>query len=241
MGSIVGGLVEGALGAFTGAEKGRRYERAGRKAEQQYDEANQYIREELPYQDQIGRGQQAEGMIAGLLGVGGDPSAGQAGLDSFLDSSGYNFVLDQGRDGIAANMAASGKLNSGARDKAAIGFGQNIAQQYLTDYLGQLGGISGIGNQAAGTLAQGALGAAGGTADALFKAETGSAEARDQGYSDAAAGFGFGHNELFGSDGMFPNYGMGSNPFGGGGGAASGGADGHMAMDANPLNFFGGG
>lgn len=100
----------------------------------------------------IGTGNNAFQSIAALLGQGGDAGAAKAGLDNYLGSTGYNFMLDQGSKAITGNAAAKGLLNSGSTAKALTSFGQNIGSQYFNNYLGQLGSLFSGGLQSAGAI-----------------------------------------------------------------------------------------
>lgn len=191
MGNIVSGLVGGVTSLFTGGEKGRRYERAGRKGEAAIAEGQDYVRNGSGLSAYSQTGQDANGQIAGLLGVGGDPAASAAGYDNYLSSSGYQSSLQAGQEAITGSAAAAGKLNSGATGKALTRFGQENNQNYFSKYLTQLGGLSTQGLSASQQLAGSAASAAGQTASTLYNAETGSAEARDEGYSNALGGFGY--------------------------------------------------
>lgn len=92
-------------------------------------------------------------LIASLLGLNGSDAGAQA-FDQFRGSSGYNFVRDEGVRGITGNKAASGLLNSGSTLKAISGYSSNLANQYLTNYLSGLMGLSDSGLRAGQILAQ---------------------------------------------------------------------------------------
>lgn len=88
-------------------------------------------------------GQQANSFLSDfLMGTGGGDQ-----LARFADSTGMNFLRDQGRSAIIGNQAAGGKLNSGATGKALAQFGQDLAQTKTMDFLNQIGGIAGRGAQ----------------------------------------------------------------------------------------------
>lgn len=93
--------------------------------------------------------------LAGLLGIGGDPAAASAAFDNFRNSTGYQFQLGEGMNAITSNAATRGLLNSGATVKAAQQYGQNLASNYFSNYLSQLGGLGTMGLQA-GQLISGA-------------------------------------------------------------------------------------
>lgn len=101
---------------------------------------------------------------------------GQGGADQqarFADTTGMNFMMDQGRNAIMGGQAAGGSLNSGATGKALTSFGQNLAQTNTMDFLNQINGVAGRGlgagqaavgglTNAAGAKAQGQQNAIGG-------------------------------------------------------------------------------
>lgn len=101
---------------------------------------------------QVNQGTAASSQAGALLGVGGDTAAAQAGLNNYLNSSGYNFQLGQGTQAINNSAAAKGLLNSGATMKALSDYGQNTASTYFNNYLNQLGALTTAGNSAAGTI-----------------------------------------------------------------------------------------
>lgn len=109
------------------------------------------------YAPQVAQGGQASNALAGLLGVGGDPAAAQAGFQNYIGSTGYQFQLGEGQDAITNNAATTGLLNSGATLKATQKFGQQLAGNYFQQYLSQLGGLSELG-QGAGSIIAGAGG-----------------------------------------------------------------------------------
>lgn len=102
-----------------------------------------------PYYTQGGS---AMGMMGGLLGLGGTAEQ-DAAFKNFMDSTGYQFLLDSGSKAITGNMAAKGLLNSGATLKALTNFGQNLASTKTAEMMGLLQGMAGIGAGAAGSLA----------------------------------------------------------------------------------------
>lgn len=100
----------------------------------------------------VGTGGDANDMIAALLGAGGDATAANGAFNNYLDSTGYNFALDQGSRAITGNNAARGLLKSGATAKALTSFGQNLGKSYFDNYLNQLGGVANRGLQAGGLI-----------------------------------------------------------------------------------------
>jgi hypothetical protein len=108
------------------------------------------------YAPQAQTGLDATSALKNLLGLSG-PSQFDDQFNDYKDSSGYNFMFDQGSKAITGNNATKGLLNSGSTLKALNMFGQNTASTYFNQYLDRLLGLSGLGNQA-GSLISGAGG-----------------------------------------------------------------------------------
>lgn len=101
---------------------------------------------------QTGYAAKGSNAIADLLGLNGAGSQ-DAGFNRFKDSSGYNFIQNQGIDAINSNNASKGLLGSGSALKAITGYSSNLAKSFLNDYLGHLTGLADQGNKAGGILA----------------------------------------------------------------------------------------
>lgn len=86
--------------------------------------------------------------IASLLGLNGS-KAQDEGFTKFRDSSGYNFIRDEGIKGITASNAAKGLLGSGSALKAITDRSSNLASTFLNQYLSQLLNFTNTGTQAA--------------------------------------------------------------------------------------------
>lgn len=106
-----------------------------------------FLRDRIGGQTQIGN--QANTALADLLGL----NSGGNGFENYLDSTGYNFQLDEGSRAVTNNRAAKGLLNSGSTLKSLNNYGQNMGKQYFGNYLQQLLGLNAGGNQAASILA----------------------------------------------------------------------------------------
>ena len=100
----------------------------------------------------VSNGTGANDLVASLLGVGGTPGAGAAGLDAFKNSAGYQNVINGGTRDIEGNAAARGLLRSGSTGQALVNFGQQTANNYYNQYLQNLLGLSGQGMQAGGLI-----------------------------------------------------------------------------------------
>jgi hypothetical protein len=82
---------------------------------------------------------------------------------NYLNSTGYNFQLDQGTRALTGSAAARGIQNSGATAKALTSYGQNLASTTFNNYLGNLNGLNTQQQNTAnaGTAAAGQVGTAG--------------------------------------------------------------------------------
>ena len=99
-------------------------------------------------QPYIDRGNTAADALQGFLGLGGDPAKTQAAFNNYLNSTGYQFDLNQGLQAAEQSKAAQGLYNSGATLKALNAFGTGEAQRYGDAYAGRLAGVSDQGQQA---------------------------------------------------------------------------------------------
>jgi len=77
----------------------------------------------------------------------------QSAFDNYLNSTGYQFQVDQGNKAINQGYAAKGSLQSGAALKALQTYGQNTATGFFKDYLGLLGNQQGVGLAGASAIA----------------------------------------------------------------------------------------
>lgn len=115
-----------------------------------YNQAYPFLFNRLsPQTAWAGKGNSA---IASLLGLQGDTGQAKA-FENYKDSSGYNFIKNQGIDSINANDASKGLLASGSALKAITDYSGNLASTFLDNYLNRLSGLSASGNTAAGILA----------------------------------------------------------------------------------------
>jgi hypothetical protein len=95
-------------------------------------------------------GQTANTALMGLLGIGGSPEAANNAFNQFRNSTNYNFLLNQGLQGVQSANAQS--FNSGATAKALSNYAQGMAGNALAGYMGQLGALGSQGVQAASNL-----------------------------------------------------------------------------------------
>lgn len=92
----------------------------------------------------VNQGNTASNAIANLLGLnGGD--AQTEGFDTFRNSSGYDFIKNEGLRTINANNASKGLLNSGSALRDISGYGTELAKSFLDNYLKNLGGLGELG------------------------------------------------------------------------------------------------
>jgi hypothetical protein len=111
---------------------------------------NQNSANAQPY---IAAGNTANTALQGFLGLGGDPAATQKAFQNYLNSTGYQFNLDQGLDAVNQSKAAAGLLRSGSAVKALDAYGTGLADQYGQQYVGNLQNEVSTGQSAASGLA----------------------------------------------------------------------------------------
>ncbi len=95
----------------------------------------------------------ANNFLSSLLTGQGDTGAAQGGYDTYLKNAGYAPAMRQLSQGITGQGAASGLLNSGATAKALQTRGTELNQGFFNNYLQQLAGLSGLGLQGGGLVA----------------------------------------------------------------------------------------
>ena len=123
------------------------------------------------YGGMMGQGTGATNFLAQLLGVSpsgvsgaantvgtaanGIAQAGgaEAGYNNYLQRAGYAPAMRQLSQGITGQGAASGLLNSGSTARALQREGTELNQSFYNNYLQQLAGLSGLGLQAGGLVA----------------------------------------------------------------------------------------
>lgn len=99
---------------------------------------------------------QAEGRTTGAPtapAAGDGALAAQNAFKQYQDSTGYQFRMGEGMNALNSGYAAKGLLNSGAAQKAALQYGQNIGSAEFGNYLGYLGNQQGLGLGGASALA----------------------------------------------------------------------------------------
>jgi hypothetical protein len=123
------------------------------------------------YQPQMQAGTGATNFLSQLLGVSpsgiantagavgsvanGVAQAGgaQAGYQNYLQNAGYAPAMRQLSQGITGQGAASGLLRSGSTANSLLTKGTELNHQFYDNYLQQLSGLSGLGLQGGGLVA----------------------------------------------------------------------------------------
>lgn len=100
-------------------------------------------------------GTNALASIQQMLGLTSGPggTAGAPNYNAFTSSPGYQFMLNQGNQGIQNSAMAQGGM-TGNTAKALQQFGQQSAGTSFQQFLNNLGALSGSGQNAASTLGQ---------------------------------------------------------------------------------------
>ena len=91
----------------------------------------------------IQNGQQGQNVLAGLLGTGGNANQSQAAFQTFLNSTPYQFQLNQGLK--AAGYGNANQLGSGAFSKAMNNYAQGQAGGAINNYMGMLQNLGSMG------------------------------------------------------------------------------------------------
>lgn len=142
--SLVGGAVS-AIGAKGAADAQGRAAR--QSAQTQADMYNQTRADLSPYNKV---GQAANYRLGSVLGLPGfSPMSGGALTNYLQNQPGYQFQFGQGQQALERSAAARGLLTSGATGKALTRYGQGFASNYLQNYIGNLQGLAGLGENAA--------------------------------------------------------------------------------------------
>lgn len=81
------------------------------------------------------------------------PQTAQSAFDTFRNSTGYQFRVDEGNKSLNALNFARGASDSGAAVKSALNYGQNIASGEFGNYMGYLGNQQGVGLSGASAVA----------------------------------------------------------------------------------------
>jgi hypothetical protein len=139
------------------------------------------------YAPAINAGNTARDYQLGAVGLPGGVGYDEA-MAAFRASPGYEFTRNQGLNGVQTSAAANGSLFSGATAKALQKYGTNLADQEFGNWYGRLGGISGAGDSAMGTVAN----AGTNTANSLSNIAARQGDARASSYGTTANAIGSG-------------------------------------------------
>lgn len=134
-------------------------------------------RAQAPLQPYQQAGTESLNRLMGALGLpGGEQTPG--GLNELLASTpGYQFRMDQGTQALNRAANAGGNLYSGGTGKALVGYGQGLASDYWGQYLNELAGVTGMGQQAASQGSNVAANFGGSRANALLGTQNNRANA----------------------------------------------------------------
>lgn len=106
------------------------------------------------YSPSIATGNNATNFIGGLLGVpGGDAAGAEAGFSRFKDLAGFAPALAALQKGVVGGQAARGLLNSGSTQTRLLTKGAELNQSTFGNFMQQLAGLSGLGLQGGGIVA----------------------------------------------------------------------------------------
>lgn len=92
----------------------------------------------------------ANSLYTSALGIpGGNPAAAQSAFDTFRNSTGYQFRMNQGQDAVNSGYAGAGLVRSGAAMRALDDYRQNMASAEFGNWMGALEGTRNLGFGAA--------------------------------------------------------------------------------------------
>lgn len=158
------GLLGGIFKTVGGLLGGSSQKKAAKQAAQAQIEAARIATDEQRRQFDLTRadnmpwlaaGQTALGGQMDLLGIGeGSTTAQLAAIEGLRDSPLYRSLYNNGEEAILANASATGGLRGGNTNNSLARFGADTLAQVIQQQFANLGGISGTGNQTAGTLGQ---------------------------------------------------------------------------------------
>lgn len=143
------------IGGITGGKGAKKAAKVQQQTTQMQIAANQanMARVQGLSQSSIDLGNAAGATYAGILGVGDNPAASDAALQTYRGSTGYQDLLNTGLGAVNAGAYARGMGDSGATLKALQDRGMNIANQNTQQYLSNLNGLIQTGNSAIGNVA----------------------------------------------------------------------------------------
>jgi hypothetical protein len=166
----------------------------------------------------------ATNSIQALLGLTNNPGsttgtaaadAANAAFDTFRNSSGYQFTLDQANKASTAALGRAGMLQSGAAVKSAANLNANIANQSFGQYLAALNGQQAVGVGAASAQ----TGVANNYAGAVTANNNGASAAQQSAYLNTGAAINSGLSSITSAMGVGSGL---KSSYGGGGGNGGG-------------------
>lgn len=148
-----GSILSGVLGGNASSKAAEAQTRAAQQALQ--FQSNVYSQGQTNLNPYIQGGSTSLQSLMGLLGLGGSGqnANAQSAFQGFTQTPAYQFPLQQGNLALNRQLASAGLTSSGGALKDAIGYNQGFASQGLNSYMGQLAGLAGSGQNAAGALA----------------------------------------------------------------------------------------
>ncbi|HSZ51343.1 MAG TPA: hypothetical protein VK801_07215 [Caulobacteraceae bacterium] len=183
-------------------------------------ESQIYSQNSANAQPYIQAGDAANTALQGFLGIGADPAASQKALSNYLNSTGYQFDLNQGLNAVETSKAAQGLLGSGSTLQALDSFATGKANQYGQQYEQNLQNVAGTGQAAASALA----GQGQSYANSVSTNNTNAANATGNAFVSGANTF----NGLLGNAMNAFSFAKGGSSFGGGSGGSYASGIGNM-------------
>jgi hypothetical protein len=155
MGAIIGGVL-GLVGAKMSADASTKAANTQAAAADKATKLQKYMydtsrADQMPW---LEAGKTALGTYMNELGIGsGKDSSGADYTSAFKTTPGYEFRVSEGTKGVLNNLSALGMKNSGKALKSLETFSQGIASQEYGNWLSNIAGISGSGQQGANSMA----------------------------------------------------------------------------------------
>jgi len=145
-GALGGGLL--ASRGASQAANAQQQSNAAAVAEQQ----REYDTSRSDFAPYLGIGTSALGPLGDLIGLNGNDAA-QSAIEALKNSPMYQSLFNNGQEAILQNASATGGLRGGNTQFALANFGRDTLSQVLSDQFARLGGLAGLGQNAAGSIA----------------------------------------------------------------------------------------
>lgn len=145
--SLAGGAMQSSAANQAAQTQAAAADKALALQTRQYEEG---VARQQPWMD---AGRNALDAYSGELGLS-DAAKGGTFQSGFKTTPGYQFQLDQGREGVQNSLAALGMKSSGAGLKAITKYSQGLADQTYSNYLDRLSAASVGGQHQANALTQ---------------------------------------------------------------------------------------